>query len=134
MGARDTMDTLILEATKSTPYILLDPQANQILMKGESYPENAAKFYAPVFSWIERYFSSHDPKKIVVDFELLYFNSSSSKALMNLLEMLEHAVSSGHEVLVYWHYNAENDLSLECGQELQEDAPSLLFNFVSFVG
>ena len=134
MGEKETMERLVIEATRSTPRILFDPNANLLQIKGESYPENAAKFYAPVFSWIEKYLSLQNHERITVDVELLYFNSSSSKALMNFFEMLESAVSSGHQVLVNWRYNEENELALECGEELKEDAPSLTFNFISVPG
>lgn len=127
------MERLVIEATSSTPYILFDPEANLLQIKGESYPENAARFYTPVFSWIEKYLSIQDRRCITVDLELIYLNSSSTKALMNLFEMLEEAVGSGHQVLVNWRYNEEDDLALECGEELRDDAPSLTFNFIPSV-
>jgi len=124
------MDKLIIEATKSTPYVLFDPEAHVLQMKGESYPENTAKFYAPVFAWLEKYLAAQDGAQVTVDLELVYFNSSSSKALMNFFEMLEDAAQSGRQVLVNWRYNQEDELALECGEELKEDAPSLAFNFI----
>ena len=131
MGEKTDMERLILEAGKSTPYIHFDPRANLLHMKGESYPENAAKFYSPVFSWLEKYLSLQEKKQITVDLELFYFNSSSSKVLMNFFEMLEEAALSGHQVRVNWRYNEEDELALECGEELQEDAPSVTFSFIS---
>jgi len=127
------MERLIIEATKSTPYIFFDPEANLLRIKGESYPENAARFYTPVFLWLEEYLSLQNPNQITVDLELPYLNSSSSKALMNLFEMLEDAVGSGYQVLVNWRYDDEDELSLECGEELQGDAPSLTFDFIPHV-
>jgi len=134
MGETGAMEKLIIEATRSTPCILFDPEANVLRMKGESYPENAARFFAPVFAWMEKYLSLQDHKRITVDVELTYFNSSSSKALMNFFEMLEGAVSSGHQVVVNWRYHQENELAFECGEELKEDAPSLTFEFIPVAG
>jgi hypothetical protein len=117
--------------TKSTPLIDYSPEKNTLFMKGESYPENAAKFYAPLFVWLDKALSSHEVSKLIVDIEILYFNSSSSKALMNLFQKLGLAASQGRDVIVYWRYHPENETALESGEEFKEDNPELTFELVS---
>ncbi|MBF0319967.1 MAG: DUF1987 domain-containing protein [Nitrospirae bacterium] len=124
------MDKFYVAATRSTPYIKFDPPANTFIISGESYPENAAMFYTPVFAWLTEFFDLPDPAPITFDLELIYFNSSSSKALMNLFTMLERLVVAGKDITVNWRYYADNDTALECGEEFMEDAPGLKINLV----
>jgi hypothetical protein len=130
MGEGPAMESLIIEATKSTPRVFFDPEANLLQISGESYPEHAAMFYTPIFTWLEAYLATPGRKRITVDLEILYFNSSSSKALMNFFERLEGAAAAGHQVLVKWRYRLGDEIALECGEELREDAPSLNFDFI----
>ncbi|MFW6314751.1 MAG: DUF1987 domain-containing protein, partial [Desulfohalobiaceae bacterium] len=85
------MDAFIREQSKSTPWIHFDPQEHHLQIKGESYPENSAKFYTPMLDWLESYLSSLSQDKVQVDIELIYFNSSSSKVFMNFFDRLEEA-------------------------------------------
>ena len=124
------MQALIIQATKSTPSVNFDPTTNILSMKGESYPENAAKFFGPIFLWLEEFLASQDVVQAVVEIELIYFNSSSSKALMNFFELLDNAVSDGRQIEVNWRYQKENETALEAGEEYRDEARSLVFNLV----
>src|SRR5262249_48357005 len=97
---------------------------------GESYPENAMKFYKPVFNWLSEYLTE-TKKDIVFNFKLEYFNTSSSKCILNILEMLEEAHSNGRKVELNWYHREDDDDMLESGQEFAEDM-SLEFNFIPF--
>jgi len=125
------MENLTIPATKSSPYVHFDTRTRVLEMKGESYPENAAKFYAPVFSWVEQYLASiDDDLPVEVNMEIVYFNSSSSKVYMNFFELLQNAVVSGKKIVVNWRYHEENETALECGEEFREDLEDLPFNLV----
>lgn len=124
------MQALIIQATKSTPSVNFDPTTNILSMKGESYPENAAKFFGPIFLWLEEFLASQDVVQAVVEIELIYFNSSSSKALMNFFELLDNAVSDGRQIEVNWRYQKENETALEAGEEYRDEVRSLVFNLV----
>jgi hypothetical protein len=62
--------------------------------------------------------------------EIIYFNSSSSKALMNFFDLLDEAVAAGRKIAVNWIYDAGNESALEYGEEFKEDLESLEFNLV----
>ena len=127
------MESLAIEATKSSPHIHFDAENHILEIKGESYPENAAKFYTPIFSWLEAYIEELEDNVATVNLEINYINSSSSKILMNFFDMLEEAVETGKKILVNWHYHEDNDTALECGEEFQEDLNRLQFNLVKIV-
>ena len=116
------MRELYIEKTKSTPEVRFDPQNNKLVIDGQSYPENAFKFYEPIFTWLEEYLQ--DARQgVVLEFYyyMPYINTSSSKCIMMLLEKLENAHKRGQAVSVRWYYDAENEMALECAEEFKED-------------
>jgi hypothetical protein len=121
------VENLVIEATKSSPYVRFDVCSGVLEIRGRAYPENAAKFFAPLFSWLTEFIALPETRQIVVDMEMTYFNSSSSKAFMNFFELLE---SAGKSVVVNWRYDEENDTALEAGEEFKEEVPGLTFNLV----
>ncbi len=122
------MDNLLIEATKSTPLIEFDVEKNFLKIHGQSYPENSAKFYNPILEWITEYVNQLDTT-MVLDIKIIYINTSSSKALMTLLDMLEEAYKNGKQITINWHYDEENEMALECGEDFSEDL-ELPFNII----
>lgn len=108
---------------KSTPRILFDDENKQFIIEGQSYPENSNNFYGPVITWVEEYLNSDDVC-FDLNVRLLYVNTSSTKAMFYLFDMLEEAFKAGKKVSVNWMYNADNDMARETGEDLLED-----FNF-----
>ena len=124
------MDIFSREQTKSTPWIQFDPESHHLQIKGESYPENSAKFYTPMLQWLDEYLTNLAPARIRVDIELIYFNSSSSKVFMNFFDRLEEAGQKGIQVEVNWMYHEDNETAQECGEEFQEDLENVSFSLV----
>lgn len=124
------MDNLLIEPTKYTPEISFNCERNILEIKGETYPENTAEFYAPVFEWLEGYLDQIKDQQITVNLEIIYFNSSSSKVLMDLFDRFEEAVKDGANISVNWIYDGEDESALEYGQEFQEDLETLELNLV----
>jgi hypothetical protein len=95
------MERLIIEQTKATPHINFDPDQGVLSIKGQSYPENAFKFYETVLQWLDQYFKEVATEKVItVEFGMPYINTSSSKCIMMLLEKLEEAVCAGKKLLL----------------------------------
>ncbi len=128
------MEIITIEATKSSPFVLIDPVSNQIKIKGESYPENAAKFFGPILSSVNEYLGFSEAQRIMVDIHLSYFNSSSSKALLNLFEILDQAASDSRQIEINWRYHPENETIFEAGEEFEDETTALKFNFVQTTG
>jgi hypothetical protein len=122
------MEPYIIERTKSSPQVEIDPGRGVVNIQGESFPENAAKFYEPVFEKLEEVLSNlGEGQALNVAIELNYFNSSSSKILLDLFERLEEATEEGGTISVRWFYHPENETIQECGEEFQEDVQDLDF-------
>lgn len=121
------MDDLILAGTASCPDIEFRFSEHRLVLKGESYPENAAAFYGPLIERLKVYLERLEATDVVVDVALRYFNSSSTKILFNLFGMLHEAACAGNGIVVRWHYDPEDDTMLEFGRELSSDFPEVRF-------
>ena len=116
------MENLYIEQTKSTPTIQFDIVNNKLRIEGQSYPENAFKFYEPIFNWLDRYLAEVDKETVLeIYFHMPYINTSSSKCIMMLLEKMESAYQEGRKVAIQWYYNREDEAALECAEEFKED-------------
>jgi len=123
------MDNLVIETTKYTPEINLDSQAGIISMVGKSYPENTFEFYQPVMDWMSEYFNGNAKEKTVVNMEIIYFNSSSSKLFFDFFDVLDEA-KADHDIEINWIYDEENESALEAGEDFVDDFEDLTINLV----
>jgi hypothetical protein len=121
------MDNLYIAATTTSPEVDFQFDQNVLTFKGESYPENAAAFYAPVIEQLRAYLASCNDAAITVEVTLTYFNSSSTKMLFSVFDALDQAASSGNRVVVRWYRDAEDETILEFGEELQSDFTAIQF-------
>ncbi|GAB7081286.1 DUF1987 domain-containing protein [Megalodesulfovibrio paquesii] len=125
------MEDLIIKGAKSSPAIEFLAASGTLSIRGESYPEHAVKFYEPVLHWIREFLETQAlPLQLTMD--IVYFNSSSSKILMNLFDMLEEAAAGGREIQVVWRYHEENEIAQECGEEFKEETQFLRFELQSY--
>lgn len=124
------MERLYIEQAKATPQIDFDADLKVLKMNGQSYPENAFKFYEPVFEWLDNFFESFEGDDLIkLELTLPYINTSSSKCMMMLLEKFEEASDSGRNIVVNWYYDKDNESELECAEEFKEFV-NLEFNLI----
>ncbi|MBY0577990.1 MAG: DUF1987 domain-containing protein [Burkholderiales bacterium] len=123
------MENLTIVQTEATPSVMFNASSGILEIRGESYPENTAEFYAPLLQWI-RDFLDRDEQPLILNIGILYFNSSSSKVLMNLFDLLDDAAREGRKIAVNWFYDANNELAIEYGEEFKEDVSALEFKLV----
>jgi sugar/nucleoside kinase (ribokinase family) len=114
------MERLKLAATSSTPSIDFDPETGRLSISGESYPENSYDFFRPVLAWMREFLSAGE-LPVTMTAELVYLNTSSIKALMDMLDLLEEAHVGGRRVSFTWSYDPENDRALEMAHEFEEE-------------
>ena len=99
------------------------------MFKGKSLPENPISFYEPILDWLEIYIS--DPNtNTEVDFKMIYFNTSSSKILLDVMKKFELLKKSGHGVTINWRYRDDDEEMLEAG-EIYSERVSIPFNLIS---
>lgn len=112
------MAALTLEGTPKTPTVSFDDATGLLELKGRSIPENSIEFYKPLIDWVDRY--ARDPRpKTVLHVQLEYFNTSSSKCILDLFKKLEAIRTQGNELAVHWHYEEDDEDMLEAGEDYQ---------------
>lgn len=120
------MKILDLEGTEDTPRILLDKQSGTMEISGRSLPEDSTDFYRPVLDWIEAYASDPHPTTTFI-FKLEYFNTASSKLILDVLYALEDVKG----LKVKWYFHDEDEDMEEAGQEFSE-LVEIPFEFVAY--
>ena len=80
-------------------------------ISGESFLEDTVEFYRPLIDWIEEYINNvRGPIALII--KLTYFNTSTSRSILDILNLLRDYEESGGEIVVNWHYD-ENDIDME---------------------
>lgn len=123
------MDNLIIEKTISTPNINFNYDMRKLIISGESFPENAAKFYQPVMNWIKEYLGEIE-EETEVEFEIIYFNSSTSKIFMMIFSLFDQEAEKGKNISINWIASEDNETAIECGEEFEEDLEFVNFNIL----
>jgi len=124
------MEVIKIKGTDDTPNVILDAQNSIMEISGRSLPEDVAAFYEPILDWFDEYSENPNPKT-VVDFKLVYFNTASSKLILDILLKLEEMSDNGHEVLVRWHYPDDDEDMEEAGEEYA-DIVEVPFEHISY--
>jgi hypothetical protein len=124
------MESLIIPEGQSTPAINFDTQNGKFEINGNSLPEDVLEFYSPVFKWVEQYIRQPGPIA-EIHIKLSYFNSSSSKAILDILTMFEALTDMKVNISVVWHYLDLDEDMLHTGKEF-EGMLKLPFQFVTY--
>lgn len=114
------MDQFVLEATSRTPAIRLDSKAGTLAIAGESYPEDVRSFFSVLSENLSNFLNGK-PDSLDVDIKLTYFNSSSARMLMELLDQLEDAAGSGITVNVNWYCDPDDDITREFAEDIASE-------------
>lgn len=114
------MNDLHIPGSQSTPSITCNRASGQVAMQGDSYPENSFEFFGSVIAWIESYLRESDAP-LRLELRLVYMNTSSVKAMMDIFDLLEEAHAKGRQVSVDWYYDPRNERVLDLADEFRED-------------
>jgi len=112
------MESLLIEGTAKTPSIKFDPFSGTIEIKGRSIPENSIEFYKPMVDWLDKYAKSPKPQT-KVNIQLEYFNTSSSKCILDVFKKLEEIHKSNNQVVINWYYEEDDEDMLEAGEDYE---------------
>ena len=121
-----------IQGTDDTPKVILDPNPNNPIFEisGRSLPEDVVAFYEPILEWFDDY-AQKPLDKTIFDFKLEYFNTASSKLLLDVLLKLEDMFDDENDVLVRWHYPEDDEDMEEAGEEYA-DIVEVPFKQVSY--
>lgn len=112
------MEPIVAEGTPKTPTVNFNAETGKIEIKGRSIPENSIEFYKPLVDWLEAY-AAQPAGLTEVNVQLEYFNTSSSKCILDVFKKLEVIFKSGNEVVINWYYEEDDEDMLEAGEDYQ---------------
>ncbi len=120
------MEIIQLEGTEDTPKITLNKEAALFEISGRSLPEDSAEFYAPILEWLGKYKEDSNPET-KFHFKLEYFNTASSKLILDILSVLEDIEGT----TIIWYYHEDDEDMEEAGEEFS-DLVDIEFEFETY--
>ena len=106
-----------IEGNSQRPTVIIDNENGLIELSGSSIMENPVDVFIPVFNKIAEYVDNPQPKT-TVNFKLTYFNTSSSKLLLDLIQNLENVHKQERSVIqVNWYYFEDDENMMEIGED-----------------
>jgi hypothetical protein len=120
------MNNLKIEATSSTPAIQFK-RDGRMLIEGRSLPENVQKFYDPLMDWAKKI----NAEAVKLDINMEYLNSASTKKILEFLKILD-ANNCIKTFIVNWHYETDDEDTLENGQIFEELLRKAQFRYLEY--
>jgi hypothetical protein len=127
------MKDLVIKGQKKTyltPDVSFSAETGICEIAGESYQEESFEFYKTLMNWVEEY-TKKIKKSITFNFKLTYFNTSSSRAILELLYILKRYEVAGGTVTLNWYYNDPEDSIYEEAEDFQTQS-KLHFNMIFY--
>ena len=123
------MKSLVINTEPDSPYypgVFFNTETGVCEISGESYMEEAYKFYLPLINWIKE-FVLNEKRSLELNFKLIYFNTSSSRLILDVLDILKKFRDEGHEIQVNWYYDPDDpdvkdeveDFEIESGMDIK---------------
>lgn len=110
------MENIKIEGTPKTPTVSFSKDEGVLEVRGRSIPENSIEFYKPLLDWIEAYGANPKPETHV-NIKLEYFNTSSSKCILDVFKKLE--TITGTNMTINWYFEEDDEDMLEAGEDYQ---------------
>ena len=107
-----------LEGSPKTPLIDFDPETGVLELKGRSIPENSVEFYQPITDWLNEY-ETAPKQETIIEMKLEYFNTSSSKCILDFFKRLEKMNGQSTSVRVNWYFETDDEDMAEAGEDYQ---------------
>ena len=120
------MESLSIIGSNSTPEVIFNTDG-RLSLGGRSLPEDVELFFSPLEKWM----MTLDAEKVLFDINLEYFNSSSSKKILDLLKVLD-ANMKVKMIEIVWHYEEGDDDCLESGQIFEDLLMRSSFKYIEY--
>ncbi len=114
------MDSLKITGTSHTPDVDFNAEDCVLSLKGRSTPENSIEFYRPLLEWLDSYGETKPTKKTNLNIRLEYFNTSSSKCILDIFKKVNGLYKNGMDVVINWYYEEEDEDMEEAGEDYSD--------------
>lgn len=124
------MEVLSIKGSHETPEVLFNKETGEFSISGKSLPEDVKEFYTPIINWINQYAESPNSETIL-KVKMDYFNTASSKMILEIFERIKDIYDSGHKVGIDWYYQEDDEDMQDAGEDYA-DIVEVPFNFISY--
>jgi len=107
-----------IEGSSKTPRIDFNGETGVLEFYGRSIPENSVEFFEPLTEWLMEY-SQEAQSDTIVNMKLEYFNTSSSKCILDFFKKLESINGSLTNVKVNWYFEKDDEDMAEAGEDYE---------------
>lgn len=119
-------------STFFTPSVNFSAETGICELSGESYLEDAFQFYDILMNWVNQYFEEGN-NELEMNIRLTYFNTSSSRAILDLLRLLKnYQESRDYKVIVNWYYPNPDYDEMKAEAEDYIDETGLSMNLIPY--
>ncbi|PKR79684.1 hypothetical protein CW751_13675 [Brumimicrobium salinarum] len=117
------MQRLKIDPTASSFFVDLNADTGIFNFQGESRPENAPSFFEPIIAWLITYRNTIEKDKdshhLKVIFKLDYFNSTSTKYIVDIAKLLKSIDDLPNvNLATEWFYKSIDEDIRDSGNEL----------------
>ena len=119
-----------IQPTAETPEVILNKNEGRIKFRGRSMPQDAKSFYTPLLEWLVNYKEKPAPGTQVT-FEYEYFNTASSKMIMEIIMELNAISEKDRQFKAEWHYIEDDEDMFDAGKDYEE-MTGISFNFCCY--
>ena len=108
------MENIYIEGSHTNffiPTVDFNAETGRCTLSGESFLEDTIEFYDPLVQWLEG-FTTEIKKPVIFEIKLTYFNTSTSRSILDLLNILKDYEEDGGDITINWHYD-EDDIDME---------------------
>jgi hypothetical protein len=98
------------------PEVNFDSVNGVCTIAGESYIEEINEFYNPLIEWLRQY-TADKHKSLVFNFKLSYYNTSSSKKIIEILKILKNFKNNGGKLTINWFYHERDTDIIEDAED-----------------
>jgi hypothetical protein len=128
------MENLKIEGQLSTfftPEVNFSAETGICEISGESYLEDSFAFYDRLIQWINNYFEE-GATEIEMSFRLSYYNTSASRAILDILRTLKTHEINGKKVTMNWYYPSPDYDEMKSEAEDYMDETGLNMNLIPY--
>jgi len=118
------MKNIDLGTSNKTPYfpeVHFNASTGECTLAGESYMEETYKFYIPLMEWLKEYIIQVQGP-ITLQIKLIYLNTSTSKCLLDIFEILKNYRDAGGQVTVTWSYLSDDPDMVEEVEDFETES------------
>lgn len=110
------LDVINIESTDTTPKVVFNIEKGVFHISGVSMPNDPIKFYEPILAWMDNY-KNNPIIGAQFKLELEYFNTASSKIILNIMKMIKDI---GNDNKIIWIYDSSDEDIKEVGEDYRD--------------